>query len=273
MKKLLLLATALAIAAPALAQNATSNSSRTQGTPSGAGDPVHVGCKYQAAPPTLTDGNHGDVQCDNTGAIKVSGSFSGTSSSNIAQVGGNTVLAGNGVTGTGSLRVTLASDTSSNTNPLLFNQSQINGVALLTGNGTAGTGAQRVTIASDNTAFSVNATNLPATSGGTTTIRLVGATNGVIKASAGQLYGGTLLNSNAAVRYLQVYNKTTAGTLSTDTPAITIPLQPNVPTSFTFADLGGVFTTGISWQFTTDDVAIPTTAGAATDIHGYVTFK
>ena len=38
---------------------------------------------------------------------------------NIAQINGVTPLMGNGVTGTGSLRVTLASDTSSNTNPLL----------------------------------------------------------------------------------------------------------------------------------------------------------
>lgn len=38
------------------------------------------------------------------------------------------------------------------------NISQINGVTPLMGNGTTGTGSQRVTIASDNTAFSVNAT-------------------------------------------------------------------------------------------------------------------
>lgn len=38
------------------------------------------------------------------------------------------------------------------------NLSQMNGVALLMGNGVTGTGSQRVTIASDNTAFSVNST-------------------------------------------------------------------------------------------------------------------
>lgn len=37
------------------------------------------------------------------------------------------------------------------------NEAQINGVTPLMGNGTTGTGSQRVTIASDNTAFSVNA--------------------------------------------------------------------------------------------------------------------
>lgn len=38
------------------------------------------------------------------------------------------------------------------------NVAQVNGVTTLMGNGTTGTGSQRVTIASDNTAFSVNAT-------------------------------------------------------------------------------------------------------------------
>ena len=37
------------------------------------------------------------------------------------------------------------------------NVKQINGVVPLTGNGVTGTGSQRVTIASDNTAFTVNA--------------------------------------------------------------------------------------------------------------------
>lgn len=113
----------------------------------------------------------------------------------------------------------------------------------------------------------------PVTAGGLLIKRLIAATNGVIKASAGQLYGGTFTNSNAAIRYLQIYNKATAGTLSTDTPVLTIPLPPNVSVVVDFASLGAEFTTGISWQFTTDDIAIPTTAGASTDIHGAATYK
>jgi hypothetical protein len=113
----------------------------------------------------------------------------------------------------------------------------------------------------------------PVTSGGLTPLRLVGATNGVIKASAGQLYTGTLTNANAAIRYLQIYNKATAGTLSTDTPLMTVPLPPNATVMIDFSGIGGAFATGISWQLTTDDIAIPTTAGSTTDIHGYVTFK
>lgn len=113
----------------------------------------------------------------------------------------------------------------------------------------------------------------PVTSGGLLISRLINATSGVVKASAGQLYTGTLTNSNAAIRYLEIYNKATAGTLSTDTPVMTIPLPPNATVMVDFSGLGGAFATGISWQFTTDDIAIPTTAGATTDIHGFLTYK
>lgn len=96
--------------------------------------------------------------------LQAGGSLAANQSVNTAQINGITPLMGNGVTGTGSLRVTLASDTTSNTNPLLINQSQVNGVAMLAGNGVTGTGSQRVTIASDNTAFSVNAAQATASS-------------------------------------------------------------------------------------------------------------
>jgi hypothetical protein len=56
----------------------------------------------------------------------------------------------------GGLRIDLK-DTAANTNPFLTNVNQINGVTPLMGNGTTGTGSPRVTIASDNTAFAVNA--------------------------------------------------------------------------------------------------------------------
>ncbi len=70
-----------------------------------------------------------------------------TNAVSIGQIGANTVLTGNGVTGTGSIRVTVASDNSA----IPTNVSQINGVAPTMGNGVSGTGVQRVTIASDST--------------------------------------------------------------------------------------------------------------------------
>lgn len=137
---------------------------------------------------------------------------------------------------------------------------------MLAGNGVTGTGSPRVTIASDNTAFSVNATLKTATSGGLTAFRIVTGTTGFIKASAGQLYSLDVYNANAAVRYLHLYNKASAPTLSTDTPVYTIPLPPTSGRSVPIAaSIGLAFATGIAWAYTTDTVAIPTTAGTSAE--------
>lgn len=92
-------------------------------------------------------------------------------STNIAQMNGVATTMGNGISGAGVQRVTIASDSTgqltlaagaATIGALTANQSinnaQIAGVATSTGNGVVGTGVQRVAIASDNTAFSVNAT-------------------------------------------------------------------------------------------------------------------
>lgn len=94
-------------------------------------------------------------------------SLAANQSVNVAQINGVTTTMGNGVSGTGVQRVTLASDstgqvtlaTGTNTiGALTANQSvnvaQMNGVATTMGNGVAGTGVQRVALASDNSAVS-----------------------------------------------------------------------------------------------------------------------
>lgn len=106
-----------------------------------------------------------------------------------------------------------------------------------------------------------------ATTGGLSLSRVVTGTSGVIKASAGQLYTLSAYNSNAAVRFLQIYNKATAPTLSTDTPVMTVPLLAAGITHVPLSNIGIAFATGISWAYTTDDIAIPTTAGTSTELH------
>jgi hypothetical protein len=106
------------------------------------------------------------VIASNQSAIPVSGSVSiqANASVNVAQINGITTLMGNGITGTGSQRVTIASDNTAfavnNTQQGTASQNvaQVNGITTLTGNGVTGTGSQRVTIASDNTAIAVNNT-------------------------------------------------------------------------------------------------------------------
>jgi len=86
------------------------------------------------------------------------GTFPDNEPFNVAQINGVTPLMGNGITGTGSQRVTIASDNTAFTVNVgtfpdnePFNVAQINGVAVTMGNGISGTGVQRVTLASDST--------------------------------------------------------------------------------------------------------------------------
>lgn len=147
------------------------------------------------------------------------------------------------------------------------NVGQINAITPLMGNGVTGTGSQRVTIASDNTPHGINP-RAATTGGGLSAFRIVTGTTGFIKASAGQLYSLDVYNVNAAVRYLHIYNKASAPTLSTDTPVYTIPLPPTAGRSVTIGqDIGLAFATGIAWAYTTDNIAIPATA--ATSAEGF----
>ena len=109
----------------------------------------------------------------------------------------------------------------------------------------------------------------PTTSGGATPGRILGSATGVLKALAGQVYGWSLLNTAASARFLHIYAKTTAPTVGTDTPVITIPLAANGQTSVVL-DCGAAVATGLAWAITTDDAAIPATAGAAGDVVGTV---
>lgn len=104
-----------------------------------------------------------------TGAVAISQTTPGTTNGvAIEQIGTTTVVAGNGVTGAGSQRVTIASDNTpfpvkvDQTTPGTTNAvslAQIGATTVTTGNGVASAGAQRVAVASDNTAFGVKVTD------------------------------------------------------------------------------------------------------------------
>lgn len=67
-------------------------------------------CAYNTVVPTPTAGKFYIVQCDGSGNVKVAVTLAANQSVNVAQINGVTPLMGNGVTGTGSQRVTIASD-------------------------------------------------------------------------------------------------------------------------------------------------------------------
>lgn len=97
--------------------------------------------------------------------------------------------------------------------------------------------------------------------------KVSGAASGFAKASAGRLFGWTFFNANAAIRYLQIYNKTSAGIPGTDTPYYTIGLGIGA-TDSVLHDIGITHGTGIAWAITTD--AAGATAGASNDVVGTI---
>lgn len=73
-----------------------------------------IGALFKTTPSTLANGEYDALRVDSSGNLKVSLSgSSGTSSVNVAQINGVTPLMGAGNTGTGSPRVTIASDQAS----------------------------------------------------------------------------------------------------------------------------------------------------------------
>ena len=87
----------------------------------------------------------------------------------------------------------------------------------------------------------------------------------LVKGAQGQLMGIQACNTNAAARYLKIYNKATAPTVGTDTPALTITLPPSVPVNIEFSR-GVNFGTGIGLGIVTGAADSSTTAVAANEI-------
>lgn len=94
-----------------------------------------------------------------------------------------------GTAGTPSADVISVQGVTSGT-PLVQNQTQINGVAVLAGNGVTGTGSQRVTIASDNTAFTVNLGTIGGAATATNQTNLTGTKAPGTAAANSELIGG-----------------------------------------------------------------------------------
>lgn len=107
-----------------------------------------------------------------------------------------------------------------------------------------------------------------------TTARLLSAaasTNGTsVKASAGNVFKIVGVNTNAAARYLKLYNKASGPTVGTDTPVATLYLPPTAVNGGQFNfDFGGqplYFATGIAYALTTAAADADTGALTAGDV-------
>jgi hypothetical protein len=241
----------------------------------------------------------------------VIGALTANQSVNIAQVAGGTAAANNGTSSANTLRVTVASDSTGQINTLgniADNAAFTDGTTRLHMAGfifdeTAGTAltendaaapridSKRATVgviedattrgqrAAVNTSGGLAVTPTPHTAGGLSISRVISAasTNATsAKGSAGQVFTIIAMNTNAAVRYLKLYNKATAPTVGTDTPVLTLPIPGNTAGAGFVLDTGGMgiaFATGIAYALTTGVADNDTGAVAANEIVVNVLFK
>jgi hypothetical protein len=252
--------------------------------------------KATAAAPTYVEGTSANpLSSDLSGNLRIAGSFSATAKSTAADptyiegATGNPFsvdLAGyqrSLVKGTVSLGAGAATIGALTANQSV-NLTQVGGNAFSTGNGASGNGVLRVTLASDSTGQVALAAGTATVGGvvakpsaaanGLTRTRVVSAatTNATnLKASAGNIYRIHLFNLAAYDVFLKLYDKASAPTVGTDTPVWTIPIKSGGSFSEVF-NLGESFPTGIAYAITKLLADSDTTAIAANDVTGSITW-
>lgn len=167
------------------------------------------------------------------GSVSVTGSVAVTGPLTDAQLRASVVpvsLTSTTITGTVAATQSGAWSLSANQS---VNVAQINGVTALMGNGVTGTGSQRVTIASDNTAFAVNATLQAGTAGIGKLTANAGVTIGAVEIAAAQTLTavttvGTVTNLSQLGGAAIAMN---TGVRSAGTQRVTIATDDVVPVS------------------------------------------
>lgn len=193
-------------------------------------------------------------------------------STNLTQIGGNTILTGNGVTGTGSQRVTIASDQTA----FSVNLGTIGGAATAAKQpalGTAGSASADVITVQGVASM----TPIQTRSAGTATpVRIASAAASTNLTEIADSGGCRIVSIAGAVArtsavYLKLYNAADGSvTVGTTTPYITLPLPAGGtnPTSFQF-DVNQVFASGACSLAMTTAVADNSTAAlTAADVVG-----
>ena len=87
-----------------------------------------------------------------------------------------------------------------------------------------------------------------------------------VKTSSGNVYAIAASNINAAARFLKLYNKTSAPTVGTDVPVLTIPIPANSVVNVNFGAYGFRFAAGIALAITGAAADTDTTAIGASDV-------
>lgn len=108
--------------------------------------------------------------------------------------------------------------------------------------------------------------------GGASTAKVASAatTNATsVKASPGRVVGFVLCNTTAAFKFFRLYNKASAPTVGTDSPAVIIGLPPN-STITRSLEGGAAYSLGIAYSITNLVGDLDATAVAANDVIGAV---
>lgn len=225
-------------------------------------------CVYTTVPPTLVTTNVGFVQCDSSGRILTANTPSGTQDVNVAKINGITPLMGNGGTGTGSPRVTIASDNtafsvnatlSAETTKVIGTVNQGTSPWVVSNGGTfavqaASTQSGTWTVQPGNTPNTTPwlITNTPSSASGagltpTTTGAL--AANSVVKASAGNLYSFEVSADStlsAAAWWIMIYDATSAPVDGAVTPKKCYAMSSGTTSASYGWNSPVVFATGIT---------------------------
>lgn len=105
------------------------------------------------------------------------------------------------------------------------------------------------------------------------TVQAAATTNATsIKALPAQLYGFTLCNTSAAVKFFKFYNKTSAPTVGTDAVAFKVLIAAGACQHRSFS-LGVNFTAGLAYAITGAQADSDTSAVAAGDVVGSFDYK
>ena len=98
------------------------------------------------------------------------------------------------------------------------------------------------------------------------------ATSQVVKAGKGNIYGLFFTNSNAAVRYVKIYDAAAAVNAASAVPILTLPAFQNIPVNV-YWDKGLFVSNGIVIRAVTEVADTGTTAPAANEVIGAVLYK
>lgn len=241
-----------------------------------------------------------NVNASNQLSVSIDGSSATNLSTNIAQMNGVTVTMGNGVSGTGVQRVTLASDSTGNI--ATIGTSVTPGTAATnlgkaedaaSASGDVGVGALAIqqstpadTAADGDYSYlqmkngALYVATVPTTANGLSNYVVEPAASdnhATIKAGAGQVYSIAVFNNSATINYIRLYNATTA--FNGCNSATNLVWEGNIPASASGAGFiydvsqGISFSTGISICVTGGYGQTNTTSATATAMSVNVSYK